>query len=427
MNLTSIERLKKSRVQSLNRYPFFAFLMLGMNLKESKNNEVPTMGVNVRGDMYFNDEWVKGLTQEQVTGALSHEALHLSLGHLFRTEDRDKELWNMAVDLVCNYILVRDNFILPREGIIPNSNGIWSHTLKNGQEIKIENIGEKSAEQIYSELYNQIPKIKVQIKSGGGQGKGQKDDKKQGNLQLPKNWDKHLEIVDENGKPIKLSKKEADAIKEEWTNRLIDASTHAKQRGKLPAGIERYVKDLLEPEFNWRTLLYKYITNTQIYDYNMTMPSRKSRVTGIHLPSPLKEKIEVVVGIDVSGSVGQREYDKFIAEVIGIAKSFPNISMRFLPWDTSVTDDLEIANGNIEKILTWKQNGGGGTNINCVLDYVEEKVPDATLLVVLTDGWFGKVNKDDLPFDCVWTLTPNHSENNIPEGDIVIKMKEDER
>lgn len=772
MNLTTIERIKKSRIQALNRYPFFAFIMLGLKIREEKR--VPTMGVDAKGNLYYNDEWVSTLTQEQLTSVVAHEALHASLGHLFRTGDRDHEVWNIAIDLVCNYILVKDNFTLPKEGIIPNNNGSWSHTLKNGLQIKIENIGDKSAEQIYSELYNQIPKVKVQMKmgSGTGQGEGQEKD---GEQQLPKNWDEHLEVVDEKGNPVDLSKEEIKQLKDEWTNRLIDAMTscfddkteiltengwklfkdlqpkekvmtqhpltkelslqtptdyidkpykgemvsiknvdtnllvtrnhyflvkkrtrngikketftradqlkeddkilrvgewkegnkekqkiipkyehswnssrkgcvkrtithrektysmkdyiellgwyisegyvnndtrkrivtlsqsktknpenyveieallkrmklnyskakdnmhfnirnsqlsallknnkgsynkfipkeikemsveylkilldtlikgdghqytryncyyytaserlandvqeiaikcgyfskikervgadkrrpknkifmvsinknkqtykvkkkdlskqyysgrvycvtvpnglivvrrngkptitsNSKNQGKQPSGMERYIKDLVEPEFNWRTLLYKYITNTQVYDYNMTMPSRKSRTTGIHLPSPLKESIDVIVAVDVSGSTGAKEYTKFISEIIAMAKSFPNIHMRFIAWDTSVTDDLEIANGNIEKIFNWKFKGGGGTTAQCFTDYINEKYSNTKLVVVLTDGYFGNVNVDEANYDRVWTLTKHHNDKSVPEGDQVIKMQEE--
>jgi len=98
--------------------------------------------------------------------------------------------------------------------------------------------------------------------------------------------------------------------------------------------------------------------------------------------------------------------------------------MTFLPWDTSVTADLQIANGNIDTITKWKVVGGGGTDINCVLRYLNEKKTGTKLFVCLTDGYFGRIDQDT-PYDIVWVLTPHHS-NNIPEGDVQIVMKNDE-
>jgi len=64
--------------------------------------KIQTMGVNANGDLFWNRKWVKGLTEPELMGVLSHEACHIALLHLERMGTRDAQVFNIANDLVVN-------------------------------------------------------------------------------------------------------------------------------------------------------------------------------------------------------------------------------------------------------------------------------------------------------------------------------------
>jgi predicted metal-dependent peptidase len=153
-------------------------------------------------------------------------------------------------------------------------------------------------------------------------------------------------------------------------------------------GLERYIDEIKKSQINWKVLLQKMIQATIPRDYSWLKKAKKSVATGTYLPSVVKEKIDVCIGIDLSGSIGKEELTEFMSEVIGMAKAYQNsITMRLLTHDVEVHNDYEIRNGNIEKIKALKLTGGGGTSHIPIFDYVKEKVKDCKLVVFFTDGY----------------------------------------
>jgi len=137
-------------------------------------------------------------------------------------------------------------------------------------------------------------------------------------------------------------------------------------------------------------------------------PSRKSRALGVYLPDTLKENLNITVAIDVSGSIGDKEYQEFISEMVGISKSFENVVMNCLFWDTEVTSDLVMKNGNIKIIEETKVCGYGGTTFNCVSEYLKENRKKPNLMVVFTDGY---IDDDYAKPECktLWVITERGS------------------
>jgi len=115
-----------------------------------------------------------------------------------------------------------------------------------------------------------------------------------------------------------------------------------------------------------------------------------------------KEKIDVVVSIDVSGSISQKELTEFVTEIVGISKSFNNIKITCIICDCKIQDVLICDNGNIDTLLNMKIKGGGGTNHNPVYSYVQENIPTAKILVNFTDGY--SVFPDSEEIKTIWIL-----------------------
>jgi hypothetical protein len=154
-------------------------------------------------------------------------------------------------------------------------------------------------------------------------------------------------------------------------------------------------------EFFWdiQTETKNFIAN-DIITHNC-YPSKRSIATGIYTPSYLKERVEVLVAIDTSGSIGQTELTEFISEVVGLAKAYQDrIEMRLLTHDVDVQNDYLLENGVTQKVQQLKIKGGGGTSHFPILEHIKKKYKDTKLAIFLTDGCsdLQNINLRDYPF-----------------------------
>ena len=61
--------------------------------------------------------------------------------------------------------------------------------------------------------------------------------------------------------------------------------------------------------------------------------------------------------------------------------------MRLLYWDTKICRDEKYNKEDLETIVkSTKPEGGGGTNVRCVTEYIRDEAINAQACIVLTDG-----------------------------------------
>jgi predicted metal-dependent peptidase len=396
------ERTKKAKIQLQSRNPFFSYLSLFLDFKESEElPEYAGMGVNEKGELFYKKEFIEKLSDEELISTISHEILHLSFLHLIRLKDRDKLGWNISTDIVSNSLLNLNNFQLPKGCLVPD----WNNKIIVG-ETTIEKCNEKTAEQVYNELpkeYKQPNKkgYYVVVDENGNSKKG---------------FDEHIESKN-------LTKKEQQELKEKWNERVCNAYVNAKQRGQLPNGIERLVGNLHKEKIDWKSLLRRYIIN-QIPSYSSwNKRNKKSRCLGVYLPDRIKEKIEVGIVIDCSGSIGKKELTDFLSEIVGIAKAYKNqIDMILYTHDSEVHTEYKVENGNIDKIMKMEIKGGGGTSHKVVWKYIEDKNYKPQIVIALTDG-YSDISKEDKPnYPLIWVVSPNGANDNFFPFGIILRL-----
>jgi predicted metal-dependent peptidase len=98
---------------------------------------------------------------------------------------------------------------------------------------------------------------------------------------------------------------------------------------------------------------------------------------------------DIIFAIDVSGSMRGKPMTDTINEIVSLSRSTPIINMRVIYWDAEVMNDILVRNSKslASQSSTFSFTGGGGTNINCVYDYIMEKQYKPTGIVYLTDGY----------------------------------------
>lgn len=89
----------------LVKYPFFGSVVVSVGYKENK--DIQTVGTDGE-TIYYNPEYLEGLSVEEQTFIFAHEVCHIAFNHILRSEGKNPELWHIATDGVINQFLKRD-------------------------------------------------------------------------------------------------------------------------------------------------------------------------------------------------------------------------------------------------------------------------------------------------------------------------------
>ena len=379
------DKLITARVGLLLRAPFFGNIATRMNLVNA-DSWLPTAATDGRR-FYYNSEFVANMPLKQLEFLVGHEVLHAVYDHMGRRGNRDPKLWNIADDYCVNYDLVEQ-----RVGDrIPSA--LYDEKFKG-----------MAAEEVYDYLYENAEKIDVNKLAkqlldehmdgddeGDGDGDGNDDGDKPG-----------------NGRP-RLSKEEQKEIRDELRDAILAAAS-AAGAGNVPGGVKRLIKDLTEPVMNWRELLQQQIESTVKSDYTWSRPSRRSWHMDAVMPGMKPgTQIDVVIGIDTSGSITDEDLRVFLSEIKGIMETYDEYKIHVCGWDTAVHNSEVFTSDNLEDIASFVPGGGGGTDPHCVWDWLKENEIEPKKLIMFTDFcFFGWSPEEVEPYcDTVWIIKGN--------------------
>lgn len=365
---TQVSKLDKAKAQIVLDHPFFASILLKKQLK--LDNTVPTLAVNARGDIYYNEKFVESLTVPQLVWGLCHEIGHVIGQHALRKKHREHQKWNYAGDAWINDMLTDAGVGDP----IPNT-------------VKMPGSKDKTSEQIYDELPDQPPGGKGQGQGQGGQGQGQGD------------WDNGLgdDIMDEN-----LTESQMQEIEASGKVELAQAAQAAKARGKLPGKLAEIVADILAVKTPWYDILHRHMNLFVRQDYTWTKPNRRFIGAGVYLPSMASEPSmgEVVIQVDVSGSISKTELDYYNGHLSRIVSQCNPSKVHVIYTDTHVQRHVEFEQG-AEVSLDFFC--GGGTHMPEGFNYLAEHGIEPQVFVCLTDGYTDFGEAPDYPV--VWCIS----------------------
>jgi predicted metal-dependent peptidase len=347
-----VDKIIVARVGLLLRHPFFGNMATRLKIQEG-GDWCKTAATDGR-TLFYCREFFNKLSAKQVEFVVAHEILHNVFDHIARTEGRNKQIWNAAIDYAVNGQLVRDR--------------IGDH---NFSDIKIyhdpKHYG-KSAEQIYDEIYDE---------------EDQKSMDALGQL-----LDQHIDWQGdgEDGAP-QYSKEEMKQIRDEIREAVMQAAS-AAGAGNVPGNIQRMIKELTEPKMNWRDILRQQIQSTIRSDFTFARPSRKGWHTGAILPGMnFQETIDICVSIDMSGSIGDDQAKDFLSEIKGIMEEYKD--------NPALDAGLLAAAQAVERVKLRVLQGG-------------HHVPDGDV-----SRRFERSTRhfleDYLPLADVWTVWDNHA------------------
>ena len=157
---------------------------------------------------------------------------------------------------------------------------------------------------------------------------------------------------------------------------------------------------------------YEFIQDTCAgKDYSTyRKPNRRYLSAGIYMPSGVTEQVgELILAIDTSGSIGSSELSAFLSEVKEICDTVHPDGVRVLYWDTQICRDEKYDVDQLDTLVkSTKPEGGGGTDVTCVTDYIRDNSINAQACIVLTDGHlYGGWGQWTMPV--LWTILDNDS------------------
>lgn len=403
-----MDKLIRSRIQLLMKFPFFGTLALNFKLVE--NNQIQTAATDGK-DFYYNKDFVGGLSDGEIAFLIAHEVMHCTLGHLWRKGSRNHEKFNIAADMAIHSLLKQyDNtsdfkFI---EGALYDPK-----------------FNDKPAEEIYDLLPDQ-PSSNMGNGQQGGQGQNGKNNNSGNGKGNQKGKGKNgsgngRQTIDDHSMWDKAStQQDGDKKAKDWQEKMISAAevASAKDPGSVPGSIQRIIGSLTNPKLNWKELLVEF-ASTCAYDENYCPPAKRYNgliesfgcdvvLPDFNIDSNLVK--DLVIVCDTSGSYSDSDLTNFFSECVGIADQLAGqVNGYVLFCDTDVRAVYEF--DDIADITECRPVGGGGTRMVRALDYCKEKQEsgewDMSGMIMFTDAYDGSyddLGDDDYPFPSLFII-----------------------
>ena len=356
------ERLVTARIGLLLRHSFFGNLATRLTLINADEwcSTAATDGLK----FYYNSRFIMMLKPKEVEFLVGHEVLHVVYDHMDRRGTRDPQIWNIADDYAVNADLKRHKV------------GQFITTVPCLYEQKYDG---KPAEEIYDDLMKNVQKININDlidqmiddhlesgEDGEGDGEGNQDGK---------------------GKRPSMTPEERERARQEIKQAIINAAQSA-EAGSLPLGVERLIKQATNPVMPWRELIQTNLTSAIRTDYSWMRPSRRGWHMDAIMPGMTPgEEIDVVVAIDMSGSISNKQAQQFLGEIAGMMDAFDGYKVHVFCFDTDIYNPADFTSENLDTIDNYEPAGGGGTDFDAIFDYLKKVGNVPKRLIVFTDGY----------------------------------------
>ena len=362
--MTKQDSLAKVSKELMLKEPFYGLLILSLNKVWDKR--VPTAGVSKNGvnfQLTINEDFWNTLSDNHKRGLLKHELLHIGFFHIqCQDEFQNKRVANIAMDIEINQYIDADD--LPEGGC----------TLESFSEY---NLPPKAGCREYYKLLMKAMEEEQQSGSGGKisdmAGMGEGESYGDGTINPDHGTWKDFEDLSEAEKKL-LESQTAHILKE-------IAETVEKSRGTIPGefqGIIQRLRHVEPPKFDWRSYVRRFAGGSNEI-FTKKLRRKDNRRFEENPGLKIKNKRHLLVAIDTSGSVSDKEVKEFLNEIHHIHKTGSEVTV--LQCDINIRS-IEKFKPNQDIVL----HGRGGTDFDPVLEYYNENTRKYTCMFYLTDG-----------------------------------------
>lgn len=326
------------------------FITVYFSLKHHWDDSIPTActnGTSIR----FSPQFFLSLHPEERVFLMLHEALHCAYLHMDRLHDRNPARWNVAADHVINLQLIARGYRMPPMGL---------------------------ADPQYKDLNTEAVYAMLPV---NGPYPGDMD------LQAPEGPTEALQ----------------EAMQEILVRAQVASRMANDKPGSIPGEIEIFLDKLLNPKLPWHRILQKYLHSLSKSDYSFQKPNRRFFPAHL-LPSLHSEKLmDITFAVDVSGSVSNADFLRFISEIHGVLKMMQPDKINLIQFDTSIRSVHVLK--TVRELRQTAFHGRGGTAIEPVMQWAKDHKPG--LLVIFTDGEFDAYEETPPKSPVLWLIHAN--------------------
>jgi predicted metal-dependent peptidase len=371
-------KLAAARTRLILDKPFLGALVLRLPLVAADPSWCKGAATDAK-KLYYNQDYVEALDIQQTQFVLAKQALHCALSHFARRQHRIKHRWDLACDYAVNPLLINDGLKPPPETLVDDGfEGMTAEEIYH----YIDDLDHEDSELDKQDQLNENP----DDAANHNEDQQSTSDESKENFQQSSstNFEEDEHEANLAPQPQELTPQEQEELSIQWQQRLAGAAQQAMQAGKLGGSMARMVDFMLQPKLPWRMLLARYMTASARDDYSYSRPSSRRGDPAI-FPSLRSAQINIAVGVDISGSVEDKEINEFLSEIDAI-KGNMRARITLLPCDAALAEGAPWIFEPWEEINLPKQfKGGGGTNFCPVFEWLDlqDQLPD--LLVYFTD------------------------------------------
>ena len=410
-------RVKRAHI-TMMKHPQTALYSGVMLMGKSEVNEGKFTAYTDGFNKKYCANFIEKLPEPQVRGVVLHENLHVLLKHLLFGLDmfkKNRMIANLAADFVVNQIIKDIDAKINGELLVDLPEGAVFDPMFKGWSMR----------EVFNYIYKENPSggDEEGDDEGGGGGGGDEEGDDGGENNGSEEGEPKRKKIKVNGKEYDVSdqfdehdyesaKKTPEEVKE--TDERIDRAIREGGilAGRMGGNIPRAISDVLEPKIDWKAVMREFVSSaTKGKDeFTWRRMNKRQLANDMYLPSVEDETVgEIIYGVDTSGSISDEDLSRVAGELASLCELCQPERVRVLWWDTEVHGE-QIFEGdytNIAKML--KPQGGGGTRVTSVSDYITKKGITAECLIVHTDGYVENNIDWKLKLPTLWLVTMNRS------------------
>ena len=426
------DTLSKTSKDLMLKEPFYGIFI--MKLNKLWSIRVPTAGVskmNINYQLEINEKFWDSLSENHKLGILKHELLHIAFGHLstiFKFSDR--KLANIAMDMEINQYIQKG--WLPGDDLTKDQFDALVDPIK--EKIKQGREDGTLTEEEIKELIDSVPPrgvliedyadSKFDLKAGCryyyDKLREAKEKKKQNGTCGDQNLDQLLDQLENGEGPDhstwedfeEMTEAEEKLMNKQLQKILSDAKDETlKKRGFVPGEMDGVIEidEIIPPKFDWRGYIRRF-TGVSTRVYSKKIRRKENRKFPDSPGLKLKMKQHMLLAIDTSGSVSDKELAEFMNEMHHIYKA--GVDITVIQCDAKI-QSIEPYKGEFD----LKVHGRGGTEFDPVIEYFNDNNKKFTSLVYFTDG---ECNTRILPKGpTLWVLSEQSSMNEDLPGRVI--------
>lgn len=349
------ELFAAARLRAARQQPYLAAAIFA--LVPVATPGLGTFGVDRFWRVYVDMDTARGWGIAATASVLVHEAHHVIRDHHDRARRAGVTLsthhdWNLAADAAINDDLLTDGLPLP-DPVLPRHIGC-----RRG-----------GFEEAYFRAVLRRPPEGRSARCGSGSGGSVLD----------------VEIDETPGSPDEgLDTVDADAVRRGVAHEVLQAD---EQGDDVPPSLVLWARALVQPQVPWSQLLRATIGRglraaVRDGEPDWGRPDRRAGTsTEVLRPGVRRTRPRVVVVIDTSASMEQRQLSAAVAEIDSLLHR-AGVS----PIDVVVCDEEAVRPQRIHRLAGLELSGGRGTDMTVGIAVAAAVRPTPKVIVVLTDG-----------------------------------------